>query len=257
MSDSRDTIASLVGTDHAALERGHITSKPIRSRPKLPSWALKVAMAVTGTIFALFVLVHMIGNLKVYSGADSFNAYAHWLRNAFYPLLPHEGLLWIMRIALAASLIIHVVAAIMLTVRSRKSRGKFAAKSTTMRAYSARNMLISGFILLGFIIFHILDLTVGAAVAPEEFIAASTDQSFAYQNLVASFQRPLAAAVYIVTLLALALHLAHGLWVVVNDLGGTGKRIQRAGAIIGGAVALAVLVGNISIPICVLLGVVS
>lgn len=68
-------------------------------------------MAVTGLLFAAFVAVHMVGNLKAYFGAESYNSYSLWLRTAFYPLLPHEGLLWIMRVVLGVALVLHVVAA--------------------------------------------------------------------------------------------------------------------------------------------------
>ena len=77
---------------------------PPRRRRRTPVWAsqhaLKVTMAITGTIMALFVVVHMVGNLKVLAGPQAFNGYAAWLRQVAYPLLPHEGLLWAMRLAL-------------------------------------------------------------------------------------------------------------------------------------------------------------
>lgn len=80
------------GVDGAALGLGHVRSTRIRRRPLVPSWVLKVIMAITGVLFALFVLVHMIGNLKVFTGAESFNTYAHWLRTVLQPFLPYEGL---------------------------------------------------------------------------------------------------------------------------------------------------------------------
>ena len=77
---------------------------PPRRRRRTPVWAsqrvLKATMAVTGTVMALFVVVHMVGNLKVLAGPEAFNGYAAWLRQVAYPLLPHEGLLWAMRLAL-------------------------------------------------------------------------------------------------------------------------------------------------------------
>ena len=77
---------------------------PPRRRRRTPVWAsqrvLKATMAITGTVMALFVVVHMVGNLKVLAGPEAFNGYAAWLRQVAYPLLPHEGLLWAMRLAL-------------------------------------------------------------------------------------------------------------------------------------------------------------
>ena len=79
------------------------------------SVTLKLIMAGTGIVFALFVFVHMIGNLKVYTGAQHFDAYAHWLRTLLEPLLPYEGALWIFRVVLLSCLIAHVGAAVLLT----------------------------------------------------------------------------------------------------------------------------------------------
>ena len=71
----------------------------------------KAVMAITGVGLFGFVLVHMLGNLKLYQGADKLNAYAEWLREVGSPALPHGGALWIARIALLAMVVLHVVAA--------------------------------------------------------------------------------------------------------------------------------------------------
>lgn len=244
----------LRGADPEALDQGRVTNARIRPAPRIPSWVLKVVMAVTGSIFVLFVLVHMIGNLKIYQDAAGYNDYAHWLRTAFKPVLPHGGLLLIMRIALATSLIGHVTAAVMLRRRARQSSGKKTKPRAFMRAYTPQNMLFTGAILLGFVVFHILDLTAGKIVAPDGFQHPTEQTSFAYENVIASFQRPVVAVIYSLTLIALALHVTRGIRAVVSDLGGTGKRLQRTATIVAGAIAIAILVGNISIPIAVQMG---
>lgn len=249
---------TLPGADPAALATGRITDARIRTAPKLPSWVLKLVMAVTGTIFALFLLVHMFGNLKVFTGAEHFNAYAHWLHTILEPFLPWNGVLWILRIVLSVSLVAHIVAAVILKQRARKSRGKVARRRMPLRTFAGRNMLVTGIVLFAFIVFHIMDLTLGTTgVAPDAYAAATTESSFAYQNLVASFERPAAAAFYILALLTLFLHLGHGLVTVVHDLGMTGKRTRAIGFAVGGLMALAILLGNILIPIAVLIGVVK
>ena len=91
-----------------AIVHGKITTDPLRDKPAFPSWAMKMTMAITGLIFGLFVLVHMIGNLKIYMGADHYNDYAEFLRTMLEPLFPREGVLWIARIVLLACLVLHV-----------------------------------------------------------------------------------------------------------------------------------------------------
>ncbi len=242
----------------SAVVLGGVRRGRVRPRPRVPSWALKVVMAVTGCVFALYVVVHMIGNLKIFTGAEHFNAYAHGLRVVMEPFLPYEGLLWIVRGVLVVSLLAHVGAAPVLWARARASRGPHARTAMGLRSFTARTMPVTGVVLLGFIVFHVLDLTVGTGgVAPETFRRATTEQAFAYENLIASFARPAVAAFYMLTMLALFLHLAHGLWTVVSDLGVTGRRLRAVGYGLAGGVALSVMLGNILILIAVLTGVLS
>jgi len=218
--------------------------------PAVSSFWVKVVMAVTGVVFAAFVLVHMLGNLKVFAGASHFDAYARWLRVVLEPLVPHGGALWVARAVLLVSLVLHVAGAFVLGARARRARGPFPRRALPTRAFAARAMLATGAGLLGFVVFHVLDLTLG--VSP--FAPARFDAGRPYANLVASFQRPAVAAGYILVMLLLAAHLAHGLWTAAHDLGVTGPRARRVALRASGALALAITLGNISIPIAVLLG---
>ena len=87
------------------------------------TFALKVIMAVTGVVFVAFVFVHMVGNLKVYGGAESLDGYARWLREVGYPLIPHRGVLWALRVVLLASLVAHVGASLVLWLAGAFSLG--------------------------------------------------------------------------------------------------------------------------------------
>ena len=238
---------------------------PPRRRRRTPVWAsqrvLKATMAVTGTIMALFVVVHMIGNLKVLAGPEAFNGYAAWLREVAYPLLPHEGLLWAMRLALGACIVLHVAAEITLWRRARGARGPFRRRALPARTIGARSMLVTGALIGVFVLVHILDLTIGRLVAPESFQAPTTSngelQVSAYHNLVASLSRPGMAVFYSLVMLALSLHLAQGLWNVVIDLGGTGPRLRKACHALALGVALAVAVVNGLLPALICTGVIG
>ena len=111
-------------------------------------------------------------------------------------------------------------------------------------------MLVSGLVLLLFIVFHILDLTVGARQAGSAEFASG----HAYANLVASFSRPEVAIFYLLAMVVLGVHLAHGLWTAIQDLGVTGHRTRQVCVVLGGLLAMAVTVGNITIPIAVWTG---
>ncbi|QOR48250.1 succinate dehydrogenase cytochrome b subunit [Trueperella pecoris] len=221
-----------------------------------PSWALKVTMAVTGAIWAIFVLIHLYGNLKVYMGPQSFDGYAHWLRGAFYPLVPKLGVLWIMRVVLGVCLILHVWAATLVYLRGRKFRGKYRARKLSgLQALSARLMPATGILILGFLVVHLLDLTVGATpIATDSFQGPTAGASAAYSNLVASFDRPAMAIFYAAIMVFLAIHVAHGAFNLAVDFGSMGARLRSVFVWVGALAAIAILLANASIPLAVQMG---
>ncbi|AKE40457.1 succinate dehydrogenase iron-sulfur protein [Corynebacterium kutscheri] len=243
--------------DRDAIAHGKITEKPLRERPKLPTWALKLGMAVTGLIFAAFVVFHMVGNLKVFlphyeDGTHPIDIYGEWLRNLLYPLLPHETFLWIFRLTLLAAIILHIYGAFALTARSHKSRGKFRRTNMTggFNTFATSTMLVTGIILLAFIIFHILDLTAGVAPAATDVF----EHGEIYANMVASFSRWPVTIFYIIAMVVLFLHLSHGIWLAISDLGITGKRWRAVLLACAYIVPAIVMIGNISIPLSIALG---
>lgn len=206
-------------------------------------------MAATGTLLVLFVLGHMAGNLKAYQGAEKFNAYAEFLREFGAPVLGHGQLLWIARVALLAAVIVHIVAATQLYRLSRLARPVGYKKTPHEElTYASRTMRWGGVIILLFIVYHILHLTTGTAHA--DFLAGD-----AYRNLVVGFQAWPVSVAYIVAVIALGLHLYHGVWSGFQTMGWDNPRYARHRRSIAGAIALVVVVGNLSFPIAVLTGV--
>lgn len=225
--------------------------REVRRAPVFPTWAAKTVMAVTGLVFTAFVAVHMVGNLKVFTGAVHFDDYAAWLRTILEPLVPPQGVLWALRVVLVVCLVAHVWCAALLVRRSRTSAGPHGRRTRpAASSFGARSMLLTGVVLLLFVVFHILDMTTGTApVAPESFVAGSP-----YSNLVASFSRPWVATFYGITMLLLAVHIAHGVRTAAGDLGVTGLRSRTGFAVVGGVAAAAVLFGNAAIPLAVQAG---
>ncbi len=229
-----------------------------RSRHRIPSWVLKATMTVSGALFVAFVAIHLFGNLKVFQGADSFNHYASWLREAFYPMLPKEFLLWALRIALVVALIAHVVSATLIWARARKARGPHRARIRGARSWGSWLMPITGVVLLAFIVVHLLDLTLGLVpVATNSFQHPVDGEIRAYQNLVASFQRPLMAWFYVATMILLAVHTAKGFTTMAADLGVMGRRLSATFTVVGGLLAVAIMIGNAAIPLLVQFGVIQ
>jgi succinate dehydrogenase / fumarate reductase, cytochrome b subunit len=210
----------------------------------------KVIMAVTGMVLFAYVFVHMLGNLKIFSGPDYINAYGVFLREVGYPLFAHESVLWIARLVLLASVGLHGWAAYSLTRQDWESRPvAYAERKNQASTYAARTMKWGGLILLLFIVYHILHLTTGTAHGDYR-------HGDIYHNLVSGFRNPLVSLVYIVAQVALAFHLYHGVWSMAQTMGwksSTNNSLWR-----GFATASAVIIGagNISIPLAVLFGIV-
>ncbi|MDO5700019.1 MAG: succinate dehydrogenase cytochrome b subunit [Bowdeniella nasicola] len=236
--------STLPGVDPEGLPRGRIRARRHRVRPA--TWMLTTCAAISGLLLAAFVLVHMVGNLKVYQGPEAFNAYAQWLRVAGAPLLPGGALLWGFRLTLLLTGLVHIWSTLVLRLRAARARGSHRARQ---RVALGRWMLPSGMVLLIFVILHILDLTTGT-VNPD-FTPANAGTSFAYQNLLASFSMPLFATVYILAMVALGVHLTHGLGAAATSLGVRGTRTRaiwmQASRLLGVGIALV----NISIPLAV------
>ncbi|MDO5719326.1 MAG: succinate dehydrogenase cytochrome b subunit [Actinomycetaceae bacterium] len=232
---------------------GRVWSPRDTSPPRPSNWVLKATMSVTGIIMAAFVLIHMLGNLKIFSSHTAFNAYSQWLREVLYPLLPYEGLLWIARLTLGLCLAAHVWAALVVWMRSR--RNSAGGRPRGVDGWLAKLMLPTGLVILAFVVIHILDLTIGRLVAPVEF-QHPDPQFHAAANLVASLDRPVMAILYLTVLIAVALHVAHGIQLAVNDLGATSQRLRVSARIVGYILALLILVGDSAVVLSAHLGVV-
>lgn len=226
-------------------------AKPHAYRMWSSSVGKKIMMAVTGLILYGFVLGHMVGNLKVYQGREAFNHYAEGLRSFGAPFFGHGQLLWIIRIVLLISLIIHIVAVLQLTRQSKAARKHSYKKFDGLEfSYASRTMLWGGLLLLAYIVYHLLHLTLGT-VHPN-FIPGD-----AYNNFVVGFQQWPASVAYIVAMIPLALHMYHGFWSMLQTLGANNPKYNRLRRPIALTLALAVAVLNIMFPVSVLLGIVT
>jgi succinate dehydrogenase / fumarate reductase cytochrome b subunit len=215
--------------------------------------ALKLLMAVSGIIFILFVLLHMYGNLKAFSGHDAYNEYAEHLRILGEPMVPREGALWIIRAVLIVSLVVHVYAAVALWRRAGKARTtKYVMKKNIASSFSSRLMRWGGLTLLLFIIWHLLEFTVPKVNVDG---GATNDP---YNLLVDSFDVWWLTLIYLVAMFALAMHLHHGVWSAAQTLGLTNNaRARRNAKTLGWILAIVIAGGFSLVPIFVLAGVIT
>lgn len=210
-------------------------------------------MAGSGLLFIAFVLVHMYGNLKAFGGHDTYNEYAEHLRTFGEPILPREGLLWILRVTLIAALALHVYSAFTLWHRAGKARTtKYVMKKNLASSLSSRTMRWGGVTLLLFIVWHLINFTIGKV----NVSGGSTNDP--YNLLVDSFNSWWLTVIYLVAMLALGMHLHHGVWSAAQTLGLTDNARARRNAKSLGWILAVVIAGGFSlVPIFVLAGVIS
>jgi succinate dehydrogenase / fumarate reductase cytochrome b subunit len=224
-----------------ALSQRRATSEP---EPFLTTTVgKKVVMAVTGVILFGFVIVHMLGNLQVYMGAEAINAYGVSLHT-----LLHGGGIWLFRAVLLTAVLLHIWAMTALTLANRRARGvgyrEWKAREST---YASRTMRWSGVFLLAFIVFHLLHFTTGDL--HPDFIPGDV-----YHNVITGFQVVPVAILYILATLALALHLFHGGWSMLQTLGLNHPRYNRLRNMVCMGLTTLVVIGNLSFPVAVLTG---
>ena len=213
----------------------------------------KWVMALTGILLMGYVFFHMLGNLKMYLGAEDLNHYGEWLRELLVPFFPRTVTLWLMRVGLAAAFVLHIHAAASLTMMTRRAHaaGGYISRRDWQAANAAsRSMRTTGVVILLFLVWHLADLTWGN-VNPD-YVRGDV-----YRNVVASFERPVVAILYIVANIALGIHLYHGTWSLFQSLGWNSPRFNawRRGLAVG--IATIVVVGNVSFPIAVQAGIVQ
>jgi succinate dehydrogenase / fumarate reductase cytochrome b subunit len=210
-------------------------------------------MAVTGILLVLFLFAHMAGNLKIFVGETAFDHYAHWLRSVGEPLIPRTWFLWIQRGGLTVAVLGHIAAATILARRARQARPvKYAHRPKVQGSYAARTMRWGGVIVLLFVIYHILDLTTGT-------LNPVGDKQHPYANVVADFAPDhwYVTLFYVLAILAIGLHLRHGIFSAVRTLGqqtARGERIARLTALV---LSVVLVVGYLSVPFAVLTGLVD
>ena len=203
----------------------------------------KIIMAATGIILVVFVVGHMTGNLLIFMGEEALNEYGEFL----HEFLHGQGI-WIARIGLLTAVVLHIWAAVSLANANRTARPQGYRKSQHLASdYASRTMIWSGPILALFIIYHLLHFTTGQAHS--EFIYGDV-----YHNVVTAFQNVAVSGFYILAMLALGLHMRHGIWSMIQTLGGNHPRYNPWFRGIATVLTAIVVLGNISIPVAVLTG---
>lgn len=206
----------------------------------------KVLVAVSGAVLVGYTVLHMVGNLNSLYGAGDgeprVDGYSEWLRSFGEPILPHATVLWSIRVLLLVAIVVHITGVVQLRARSRVARGGYPARRIG-RTVSAATMMLSGSLLLFFIVFHILQFTtLTIDITPLQ-------QGEVYANLYAAFQKWYFVLFYVASVCALGFHLWHAIWSATQTLGldrpGRNRVLRRTAS----ALAVVIVIGFVSVPL--------
>ncbi|MGB5953667.1 MAG: succinate dehydrogenase cytochrome b subunit [Ornithinimicrobium sp.] len=229
-----------------------MATSTIAGKPaKTSSILLKSVMALTGLVFIGFIIAHMYGNLMIFGGEEAFNEYAEHLREIGAPTIPEKGVLWILRIVLILSLVGHAYAAFVLWSRAGTARKtRYSVKTAVAQVWISRAMRWGGVALLLFLVFHILHFTTNTIQINGDFADPAS-------RLVSSFEVWWAVFLYTAAVLALGMHLLHGVWAAGMTLGlntslAAAERLRMAAI----AIAAVVVVGFLAPPWAILFGII-
>ena len=237
-------------------ERG---SGPTRGAWLREFWASSVGkkqiVAVTGAVLVLYVISHMLGNLKVFQGpgnaSGSIDAYSEFLRTVGEPVVPRDGLLWLVRVFLLSAFVIHIVAVAQLAARNRAARPPGRRPPVIKRSLSTRTMQAGGVLLLFFVVFHILHFTTGT-IAPGAYTKGAV-----YDNLNRAFESVPFVLIYVVAAVALGFHLRHAVWSFFQTGGWDKPNRNPTFRRLATVIAVSVAVGFMAIPIAFWTGVIG
>jgi succinate dehydrogenase / fumarate reductase cytochrome b subunit len=206
-------------------------------------------VAITGIILILFVIGHLLGNLQIFIGPDWINSYSQHLHDL-------GPVLWLIRIFLLLTVIIHIYATIQLAVQNRRARPEpYVDRKYVKATFASRHMVMSGLIVLAFIIYHLAHFTV--RVTDPRFALLKPDpfgHYDVYSMMVYGFQNYFVSGFYVLGLFLLAVHLSHGSSSLFQSLGLNDKKLMPRLELGAQVFAWLVFIGYTSIPVAILLG---
>jgi succinate dehydrogenase / fumarate reductase cytochrome b subunit len=211
-------------------------------------------MGLTGFGLVGFIIIHMLGNLQIFLGPDTLNAYAKLLHAS-------KEVLWAFRIALISMIGLHIWAAISLARENRKARPqRYAAEGTVQASYASRTMIWSGIIIVSFAVYHILHFTV--RVTHPEYQEMTTELNGqathdVFQMVVAGFQNPWIAGFYVLSVGLLCFHMSHGVSSMFQSLGLMNRNTAPALKTAAVLISMGIFVGMAAVPISILSGLIT
>lgn len=205
----------------------------------------KFIMCISGIFLVLFLLFHSCMNIVVIISPESYNQICAFLGANWYAVIGS--------LVLALGFVVHILYALYLSFLNLRARGevRYAVKATpTEVEWSSKHMLILGVIILGFIVLHLYNFWFKMQFAELSGIhtgAFDPQDGAAYVSSL--FSHWIYCVLYIIWLVALWLHLTHGVWSALHSLGLNNKKWLPRIKVIGNIVSTIIVLMFMSVPI--------
>lgn len=215
----------------------------------------KLVMAITGVLLSLFLVGHLAGNLLLFRGRAAVNDYAEFLKAS-------PALLWAVRLGLLAVFLLHVITALRLAAANRAARPvRYAKEYTNVATQASRTMVLTGLLVLAYLLFHLAHFTVGITHPEHHALreavvrgGVATTRHDVFSMMVKGFQQPLVSGLYAAAMVLLGVHLSHGVSSVFQTLGLNHPRYNPILRRVGPVFAILIAAGFLTLPAAVLFG---
>ena len=208
----------------------------------------KIIMAVTGIVLVGFVCVHLLGNSSMFVGADAINAYAQKLHSL-------GPFVWVFRLVMLVAFALHIAFGIQLTLENKAATPEANVQVKRLKTgFGAETMIVSGLVLLAFVIHHLLHFTV-RVTNPEIYVPLGGDGMVdVYFMVVNGFKSVLPVIIYLAGMLFLFLHVSHGFQSLFQTLGLSNDKSLPVTGTVSKLVGFVLLLGYIAIPLSIVFG---
>lgn len=212
----------------------------------------KIVVAISGAIMAGFLIMHMIGNFKAFAGQEKLDHYAAFLRDIGADLVGHETVLWVTRLVLLVAVVSHIVTIILLRKQNRAARPvQYHVKRSFASTFSARMMVVSGILLLVFILVHLAQFTLGW-YKPTPF-----EHGQVYSNISQAFGVAWITSYYVFMMLIVCMHLYHGIWSFFQTMGLDNPDRNKGLRTLAAVISIILFLGFSAVPVAFLTGIIG
>ena len=203
----------------------------------------KLLIGVTGLLLFAYLILHLVGNLMVFAGEETFNHYAHTLVSN--PLvIPAE-------IALLLLFLLHIYKTVTMWTANQRARvigyeKKTWAGHTSRKSLASTTMIWTGLVTLAFVVVHLAQMKFGAWYEIGEPPIRDL-----YRTEVEVFSSPLWVAIYVVCMVLVGFHLRHGIASAFQSVGADHPVYTKRLVVFGTVVAILIGGGFAAIPLWV------